>query len=772
MFLLCFSHLLKGNIGGSVELGYRLNKFLSSLIIPSSLSRAFFSQNSLSHSQTNPNTASFSPSFSPLSSFPFTAATAFPVVGEYRMRHTPFVEALLTAAPDPLGVQPTSLFTRTPFTHTTWYTPGTLLPFPLDYASYEHTEKRNEMDDANICKNQEERKNCADERGSNGPLQSSRNGCSAHSGDANSENSIHVIRDSTRYEESNEKKTQNQQHRNQTPFSSKKRPHFSHRYSSRYSFTLPNVESEPVSIPYHLLFASSFSSSLSSSSSSSISPTHQRGLLLAENVVLLTDGLCGSTCAVFALTAFHHRHARLVGCGGVWHNSSQTLPHSYIQERQKYRQEITTIHEQSKKEDNYIPAHYPSFTFPLQEKHANNFSAAPLMSAVSYPGGSVMQAETLASVFSSLPHPPLSPTSAYLSFTWQALLPLPASTPMWTRGSADLITSPHSFYTLNRKKVMRNETEEEINGKEASLHTELPEVEQTKLVSSEIASYDAQQIRDSEENSPSFPFIHIQKSQFVAPPLNHFGISSSLRRNHAKQNPLLHHTDSSSSLSPPSHLLSSPSNSLSSSSFSLPSHSKKHSSYKNKHAEEVLRVPLEFQRVAVQAAIPFWASEEDEEEQEQHFHPYSSEHSLLSSASTRYSSSSSSYSPLSSSYISRPPLLLQEASLVSPHFSRCFAGEISLAASSDCAPLIPHGIYGHPCNSSSGMWDMDACALALCEEGFFLTPEDTCAPIPLSAPHPPSHKSIPNLLHRLTNSKVTALLGVALSVMPLILVFI
>ena len=90
---------------------------------------------------------------------------------------------------------------------------------------------------------------------------------------------------------------------------------------------------------------------------------------------------------------------------------------------------------------------------------------------------------------------------------------------------------------------MENETKEEINEKEASAHTDLAEVDQMKLVSSEMSSYDAQRVSDSEEDSSSFPFIHLQKLQFTTPPLNSFRMLSSLRRNNTKQNPFLHRKD-------------------------------------------------------------------------------------------------------------------------------------------------------------------------------------------------------------------------------------
>ena len=64
---------------------------------------------------------------------------------------------------------------------------------------------------------------------------------------------------------------------------------------------------------------------------------------------------------------------------------------------------------------------------------------------------------------------------------------------------------------LNNQKLLGNETEEGISEKEVSSHTKLREMEQTKLVSSEMSSYDAQQILYFEENSSSFSFIYLQK---------------------------------------------------------------------------------------------------------------------------------------------------------------------------------------------------------------------------------------------------------------------
>ena len=181
------------------------------------------------------------------------------------MRHAPFINDLISLIPDPLSVSPTHSLSRTPFPSHTWYNPGVDVTFPLD-----HLNRKNE-DYLNIS------------------------------------SSSKFVPTKSRYGVAEEEEEDEMT------------PTHTHRYSSRYSFALGGVDSERISIPFHLLSPSSPTSTTSTSASpSSDSSYNSRPLLHSEDITIVSDGLCGSTCAVFVLNAFTHHHCRVIGTGGIW----------------------------------------------------------------------------------------------------------------------------------------------------------------------------------------------------------------------------------------------------------------------------------------------------------------------------------------------------------------------------------------------------------------------------------------------------------------------
>lgn len=80
------------------------------------------------------------------------------------MHHTHFLVILLAASSDLVDVRPTSLFTRTPFSHTMVIHLRHGASFPLLYSSSSHTEKLDAMNYATALMNEDENRKCCEER--------------------------------------------------------------------------------------------------------------------------------------------------------------------------------------------------------------------------------------------------------------------------------------------------------------------------------------------------------------------------------------------------------------------------------------------------------------------------------------------------------------------------------------------------------------------------------------------------------------------------------
>ncbi|KAK2957408.1 hypothetical protein BLNAU_7564 [Blattamonas nauphoetae] len=245
----------------------------------------------------------------------FFSSTSFPLLPQYDVRHSEPTSSLLSVSSDPFAIEPRDWESRERLRGKTWYWPGRERGWWKEKVQQDRYER-----------------NSAKTRTDG------------------------IIRNNSM----------------SSPFTSLS-PSLSYTtqlYSSLFSFTLPPLSSS--SSPSRSSRASTQPRLNNSEPNLSLfSPPPAVYTFSPQHTLILTDGLCGSTCAVLCLELQQKGKARVIGTGGEWLNGNP----------------VST------------------------------------MLSSSYPGGCVMQADILKEMFPEADFPPLPPTSSVLSFTFMEVFP-------------------------------------------------------------------------------------------------------------------------------------------------------------------------------------------------------------------------------------------------------------------------------------------------------------------------------------------------------------